>query len=111
MKKLEKRVEREKKTREIFEEEMKKTEKKVREEIGKFLLAHVNCDQEWKRHIGEIWVEVKRIADNTIINCSCLGTQFIWLIVSEGKVVQFKVGPVRHGLTQLRRFLEQIKKR
>ena len=49
---------------------MKKTEKKVREEIGKFLLAHVNCDWEWKGHLGEVWVEEKkRIAENIIVNC------------------------------------------
>jgi hypothetical protein len=90
---------------------MKRAEWKVREEIGKFLLAHVNCDWEWKGHVGEVWVEAKRIAENTIINCFCFSTQFIRLRVSEGKVVQFKVAPVGQGLTQLRWFLEQIKKR
>ena len=90
---------------------MKRTEWKVREEIGKFLLAHVNCDWEWKGHVGGVWVEAKRIAENTIINCSYLGSQFIRLRVSEGKVVQFKVAPVGLSLTQLRWFLEQIKMR
>ena len=92
---------------------MKKTEKKVREEIGKFFLAHVNfnCDWEWKGHIGEVWVEEKRIAENIIVNCSCFSTQFIRLRVSESKIVQFKVAPVGQGLVQLRWLLEQIKKR
>ena len=90
---------------------MKKTEKKVREEIGKFLLAHVNCDWEWKGHIGEVWVESKMIGENTIINCYYSSTQFIRLVVLENKTVQFKVAPVGQDLTQLRWFLEQIKKR
>ena len=90
---------------------MKKTEKKVREEIGKFLLAHVNCDWEWKGHIGEVWVESKMIGENTIINCYYSSTQFIRLVVSEDRAIQFKVAPVGQGLTQLRWFLEQIKKR
>jgi hypothetical protein len=89
---------------------MKKTEKKVREEIGKFLLSHVNCDWEWKGHVGEVWVEAKRIVESTIINCSCFSTQFIRLRVSEGKVVQFKA-PIGQGLVQLRWFLDQIKRR
>ena len=90
---------------------MKKTEKKVREEIGKFLLAHVNCDWEWKGHIGEIWVESKMIGEKTIINCYYSSTQFIRLVVSEDRAIQFKVAPVGQGLVQLRWFLEQIKKR
>ena len=90
---------------------MKRAEWKVREEIGKFLLAHVNCDWEWKGHIGEVWVESKMIGGNTIINCYYSSTQFIRLVVLENKTVQFKVAPVGQGLTQLRWFLEQIKKR
>ena len=90
---------------------MKKTEKKVREEISKFLLAHVNCDWEWKGHIGEVWIESKMIGENTIINCYYSSTQFIRLVVLENKTIQFKVAPVGQGLTQLRWFLEQIKKR
>lgn len=93
---------------------MKRTEKKVREEIGKFFLAHVNCYREWKGHIGEVQVKEKRIAENIIVNCSCFSfsAQFIIrLRISEGKIVQFKVAPVGQGLTQLRWFLEQIKKR
>ena len=92
---------------------MKLAELKVREEITGILLARVKIrdDYEWKGHIGEIWVEAKRIAENTIINCSCFSTQFIRLRVSEDKIVQFKVASVGQGLTQLRWLLEQIKKR
>lgn len=92
---------------------MKLAELRVREEITGILLARVKIkdDYEWKGHIGEIWVEAKRIAENTIINCSCFSTQFIRLRVSEDKIVQFKVASVGQGLTQLRWFLEQIKKR
>ena len=89
---------------------MKKTEKKVREEIGKFLLAHVNCDWEWKGHIGEVWVESKMIGENTIINCYYSSIQYIRLVVLENKTIQFKVTPVGQGLVQLRWFLEQIKR-
>ena len=89
---------------------MKLAELRVREEITGILLARV-WNNEWKGHIGEIWVESKMIGENTIINCSCFSTQFIRLRVSEGKVIQFKVAPVGQGLVQLRWFLEQIKKR
>jgi hypothetical protein len=50
------------------------------------------------------------IGENTIINCYYSSTQFIRLVVLENKTVQFKVAPVGQGLTQLRWFLEQIKK-
>ena len=89
---------------------MKRAEWKVREEIGKFLLAHVNCDWEWKGHVGGVWVEAKRIAENTIINCYYSSIQFIRLVVLENKTIQFKVAPVVQGLVQLRWLLEQIKR-
>ena len=89
---------------------MKLAELRVRKEITGIFLARV-WNNEWKGHIGEIWVESKMIGEKTIINCSCFSTQFIRLRVSEGKVVQFKVAPVGQGLVQLRWFLEQIKKR
>lgn len=89
---------------------MKLAELRVREEITGILLARV-WNNEWKGHIGEIWVESKMIGENTIINCYYSSTQFIRLVVLENKTIQFKVAPVGQGLTQLRWFLEQIKKR
>lgn len=90
---------------------MKRVELKVRNEISEYILSMVECDWEWKGHLGEIWIETKRIAENTIINCYYSSIQFICLRISEGLVVQLKVAPVGQGLTQLRWFLEQIKKR
>ena len=91
---------------------MKLAELRVREEITGILLARVwNNENEWKGHIGEIWVESKMIGENTIINCYYSSTQFIRLVVLENKTIKFKVAPVGRGLTQLRWFLEQIKKR
>ena len=89
---------------------MKLAELRVMEEITGILLARV-WNNEWKGHIGEIWVESKMIGEKTIINCYYSSTTFIRLVVSEDRTVQFKVAPVRQGLTQLRWFLEQIKKR
>lgn len=92
---------------------MKRPELKVRNEILKYILFHcpINCEWEWKGHIGKVFVEVKRIAENTIISCFCFDTLFIKLRASEGKVVEHKFEPVAEGLVQLRWFLEQIKKR
>jgi hypothetical protein len=89
---------------------MKLAELRVREEITGILLARV-WSNEWKGHIGEIWVESKMIGENTIINCYYSSTQFIRLVVLENKTIQFKVAPVGQGLVQLRWLLEQIKKR
>lgn len=89
---------------------MKLTELRVRDEITRILLARV-WNNEWKGHIGEIWVESKMIGENTIINCYYNSTQFIRLVVLENKTIQFKVATVGQGLVQLRWFLEQIKKR
>ena len=90
---------------------MKLAELRVREEITGILLARV-WNNEWKGHIGEIWVESKMIGEKNIINCCYYsGTQFICLVVSEDRIIQFKVASVGQGLTQLRWFLEQIKKR
>lgn len=88
---------------------MKLAELRVREEITGILLARV-WNNEWKGHIGEIWVESKMIGENTIINCYYDSVQFICLVV-ENKTIQFKVAPVGQGLIQLRWFLEQIKKK
>ena len=92
---------------------MKLAEFRVREEITGILLASVKIrnDNEWKGHIGEIWVESKMIGEKTIINCYYSSIQYIRLVVSEDKIVQFKASPVGQGLTQLRWLLEQIKKR
>ena len=87
------------------------TELKVRNEISEYILSKVECDWEWKGHLGEIWIETKRIAENTIINCYYSSIQFIRLRISEGLVIQFKVAAVGQSLLQLRWFLEQIKKR
>lgn len=92
---------------------MKRTEWKVRNEIFVVLMCHVKIynNDGWKEHIGEIWIEAKEIGGNTIINCYYRDIQFIRLVVSERLMLKFKVTPVGEGLTQLRWFLEQIKKR
>ena len=90
---------------------MKRAELKVRNEISGYILSKVECDLERKGYLGEIWIETKRISENTIINCYYSSIQFIRLRISEGLVVQFKVAAVEQGLLQLRWFLEQIKKR
>ena len=92
---------------------MKSLEWKVRNEIFEVLMCHVKIynNDEWKGHIGEIWIEAKVIGGNTIINCYYSSIQFIRLVVSEGLMLKFKVTSVGQGLTQLRWFLEQIKKR
>ena len=89
---------------------MKLAELRVREEITGILLARV-WNNEWKGHIGEIWVESKMIGENTIINCYYSSTQFIRLVVLGDRTIQFKVAPVGQGLIQLRWLLKQIKKR
>lgn len=89
---------------------MKLAELRVREEITGILLARV-WNNEWKGHIGEIWVESKKmIGEKTIIDCYYSSIQFIRLVVSEDRTIQFKVAPVGQGLVQLRWFLEQIKR-
>lgn len=66
---------------------MKLAELRVREEITGILLARV-WNNEWKGHIGEIWVESKMIGENTIINCYYRSTQFIRLVVLENRTIQ-----------------------
>ena len=89
---------------------MKLAELRVREEITGILLARV-WNNNWKGHIGEIWVESEMIGEKTIINCYYSNILFICLVVSEDRILQFKVAPVGQGLVQLRWLLEQIKKR
>ena len=91
---------------------MKALEWKVRNEIFEVLMCHVKIynNDEWKRNIGEVWIEAKVIGGNTIINCYYRSIQFIRLVVSEGLMIEFKILPVGEGLTQLRWFLEQLKK-
>ena len=92
---------------------MKMAELKVRDEISEYILSKVECDWEWKGHLGEIWIETKRIAENTIINCYYSSIQFMKKITNQENyphIIQFKFAPIRLGLTQLRRFLEQIKR-
>ena len=89
---------------------MKLAELRVREEITEILLARV-WNKEWKDYIGKIWVESEMIGKNTIINCYYRSIQFIRLVVSEDRAVQFKVASIGKGLTQLRWLLEKIKKR
>ena len=94
---------------------MKRAELKVRNEISEFLFVHVGMKifdhYEWKGHVGEVWIEARQDVENIIINCYCFGTHFIRLARSEGKVIRFKAAPVCQGLTQLRWFMEQIKKK
>ena len=94
---------------------MKRTEWKTRNEISEFLFVHVGMKifdhYEWKGHIGEVWIEASQDVENIIINCYCFDTHFIRLARSKGKVIQFKIAPACQGLTQLRWFLEQIKKK
>ena len=94
---------------------MKRAELKVRNEISEFLFVHVGMKifdhYEWKGHVGEVWIEARQDVENIIINCYCFNTHFICLARLEGKVIRFKAAPVCQGLTQLRWFLEQIKKK
>ena len=85
---------------------MKRAELRVREEITEILLARV-WNKEWKDYIGKIWVESEMIGKNTIINCYYSSFQFIRLVVSEDKSVQFKVASIGKGLIQLRWLLEK----
>ena len=89
---------------------MKLAELRVRKEITEILLARV-WNKEWKDYIGKIWVESEMIGKNTIINCYYSSIQFIRLVVSEDRTVQFKVASIGKGLLKLRWLLEKIKKR
>ena len=91
--------------------EMKRTEKKVRDEISGIIINH--HPEVGKERIGKIFIEVYKYGDDLLIDCgSFYDVVFIRLIIdSEDVVRRFIVAPIGKGLTQLRWLLEQIKKR
>jgi hypothetical protein len=78
---------------------MKRTEKKVRDEISEIILHHKG-----RGKIGTVEIDE---AKNNIIYCSCYGSIFLSLDRDSKKVM---VRPIGKGLTQLRWLLKQLKR-
>ena len=88
---------------------MKKTEKKVRNEISEFILRHIG-QGDWEGYLGEVFIKILRGGKRMIICCGCYDTIYLSLIVDDEKVEKFKAEQVRKGLTQLRWLLEKLKR-
>ncbi len=88
---------------------MKKTEKKVRDEISRIVINH--HPKAGKEHIGKIFIEVYKYGDDLLIDCgSFYNAVFVRLIIdSENVIRRFIVVPVGKGLTQLRWLLKKLK--
>ena len=90
--------------------EMKRTEKKVRDEISGTVINHHTGVG--KGHIGEIFIEVYKYRDGLLIDCFLNNTVYVRLIInSEDVVRRFIVAvPVGKELTKLRLLLEKLKR-
>ena len=90
---------------------MKWVKYRIRNEILEILLIYSDsCDWEWKRYIGEVWVEMRRVKGDITIECSCFSISLLYLRISGGEVVQSKFTPVGKELKMMRQLLKEIKK-
>lgn len=90
---------------------MKKTEKKVREEISGIVINHHPDPEAGNGHIGEVFIEVYKYRDYLLIDCALYNTVFVRLIIdSEDVVRRFMVTHVGKGLAQLQLLLEKLKR-
>ena len=86
---------------------MKKTERKVRDEISEIVINHNS--KEGKGHIGKVFVEVYKYGYELWINCVYNDVSVCLITDSKYVVRRFIVSSIRKGLTKLRWLLEKLK--